>query len=89
MNRDSKHSSHPGTQPGAPKTRSDQPQQGGSHIQGEGDYDDSRRYRDSADQFAQQSGRVEQPGADAAPDSAERAEQMRNAEQAGRKKAKK
>lgn len=57
-------------------------------AQGEGDYEANRRYRDAAEQFAQ-SGKVEQAAEDAAPDSAEEAEQMRDAEDEGRARAKK
>lgn len=73
-------------------TKKQQPQQGGergSKVQGEGDYEANRRYRDQAEQFAQQSDKVHQAGEDAAPDSAEEAEQMDDAEKKGLSRAKK
>jgi hypothetical protein len=56
-------------------------------IQGEGDYVAGRRYDKAAREFAE-SGKVEPAARDAAPGSDEEAEQMQQAEQAGKSHAK-
>jgi len=52
-------------------------------VQGEGDYEAGRRYDEAARDFAQ-SGKVEPAARDAAPESAEEAEQMQQAEEVGK-----
>jgi len=66
-----------------------QEQQGqqGQQVQGEGDYEAGRRYDKAAREFAE-SGKVEPAARDAAPDSAEEAEQMQQAEEAGKSHSK-
>jgi hypothetical protein len=56
-------------------------------VQGEGDYDAARRYDKAARDFAK-SGKVEQAAHDAAPKSAEQAEEMRKAEDVGKSHSK-
>ena len=56
-------------------------------VQGEGDYAAGRRYDKAAREFAE-SGQVEPAARDAAPDSAEEAEQMQQAEEAGKSHSK-
>ena len=70
------------------------PQQGqqgqpdpGQQVQGEGDYEAGRRYDKAAREFAE-SGKVEPAARDAAPDSAEEAEQMQQAEETGKSHSK-
>ena len=68
-----------------------EPQEGqgrqGQQIQGEGDYEAGRRYDKSARDFAQ-SGKVPQAARDAAPGSTEEAEEMQQAEEAGKSHSK-
>ena len=59
----------------------------GQQIQGEGDYEAGRRYDKAAREFAE-SGKVEPAARDAAPDSAEEAEQMQQAEETGKSHSK-
>ena len=61
--------------------------QQGQQVQGEGDYEAGRRYDKAARDFAQ-SGKVEPAARDAAPGSAEEAEQMQQAEKAGKSHSK-
>ena len=56
-------------------------------VQGEGDYEAGRRYDKAAREFAE-SGKVEPAARDAAPDSAEEAEQMQQAEETGKSHSK-
>ena len=56
-------------------------------VQGEGDYAAGRRYDKAARDFAE-SGKVEPAARDAAPGSAEEAEQMQQAEEAGKSHSK-
>ena len=56
-------------------------------VQGEGDYDAGRRYDKASREFAE-SGKVEPAARDAAPDSAAEAEQMQQAEEAGKSHSK-
>lgn len=56
-------------------------------IQGEGNYDATRRYDKAAGDFAK-SGKVEQAAQAAQPRDAKEAEQLRRAEQAGRSHSK-
>jgi len=56
-------------------------------IQGEGNYDATRRYDKSASDFAK-SGKVDEAARAAQPKDAKEAEEMRRAEQAGRSHAK-
>ncbi len=56
-------------------------------VQGEGDYDAARRYDKSAKEFAE-SGKVEQAAHDAAPQSAEQASEMQEAENIGKSHSK-
>lgn len=51
-------------------------------VQGEGDYDAARRYDKAAKEFAE-SGRVEQAAHEAAPQSAEQARELKEAERIG------
>jgi hypothetical protein len=53
-----------------------------SKIQGEGDYEAARRYRDRTQKFVD-SGRVETAARDAAPDDAQEEADMEAAEQEG------
>ena len=66
-----------------------QEQQGqqGQQVQGEGDYEAGRRYDKAAREFAE-SGKVEPAARGAAPDSAEEAEQMQQAEETGKSHSK-
>lgn len=59
----------------------------GDGLQGEGNYDAARRHRASAEKFVR-SGGVEPAARDAAPHSAEEARDMRDAEEAGKRHAK-
>jgi len=59
----------------------------GRQVQGEGDYEAGRRYDKAAREFAE-SGKVEPAARDAAPGSAEEAEQMQQAEQTGKSHSK-
>jgi hypothetical protein len=56
-------------------------------VQGEGDYDAARRYDKSAETFAK-SGKVDQAAHDAAPESAQQAEEMKKAEDIGKSHSK-
>jgi hypothetical protein len=56
-------------------------------VQGEGDYDAARRYDKAAQDFAK-SGKVDRAARDAAPESAERADEMRRAEDVGKSHSK-
>lgn len=56
-------------------------------MQGEGNYDAARRHRSSTERFIEQ-GKVEQAAKDAAPDSPAEAQDLKAAEQAGRRHAK-
>ena len=56
-------------------------------VQGEGDYNAGRRYDKASREFAE-SGKVEPAARDAAPDSAAEAEQMQQAEEAGKSHSK-
>ena len=72
----------------AAKTPQQDPQaQPGQQIQGEGDYEAGRRYDKAAREFAE-SGKVEPAARDAAPGSAEEAEEMQQAEQEGKSHSK-
>ena len=59
----------------------------GRQVQGEGDYEAGRRYDKAAREFAE-SGKVEPAARDAAPGSAEEAEEMQQAEQEGKSHSK-
>ena len=65
----------------------DQPGRSGGQVQGEGDYEAGRRYDKAAREFAE-SGKVEPAARDAAPGSTEEAEQMQQAEEAGKSHSK-
>jgi hypothetical protein len=56
-------------------------------VQGEGDYDAARRYDKAAEDFAK-SGKVDRAAHDAAPGSAQQAEEMRKAEGIGKSHSK-
>ena len=56
-------------------------------VQGEGDYEAGRRYDKAAREFAE-SGKVDPAARDAAPGSTEEAEQMQQAEEAGKSHSK-
>jgi len=56
-------------------------------VQGEGDYAAGRRYDKAAREFAE-SGKVDPAARDAAPGSTEEAEQMQQAEEAGKSHSK-
>jgi len=56
-------------------------------IQGEGDYEAGRRYDESQKRFVE-SGGVEKAADDAAPKSAEEAEALKRAEEAGKSRSK-
>lgn len=56
-------------------------------VQGEGDYEATRRYRKRTEDFIENND-VEQVAEDARPESAEEAEELRAAETAGRERAK-
>jgi hypothetical protein len=56
-------------------------------VQGEGDYDAARRYDKAAEEFAK-SGKVDRAAHDAAPESAQQAEEMRKAEDIGKSHSK-
>lgn len=58
-----------------------------SDIQGEGNYEAAKNYREGAEQHAK-SGKVEQEARDAAPDSKAEREEMKRAEAEGRSHAK-
>ena len=55
-------------------------------LQGEGNYDASRRYRERTEQFIE-SGRVEEAAQNAVPESPEEQEELERAEEAGRARA--
>ena len=74
----------PMPQPGSPGAARDA---GDPPLQGEGNYTAARRHRESEEAFAA-SGRVEKAAHDAAPRTAEEAEQLRAAEKKGRAPAK-
>ena len=61
--------------------------QGKDEVQGEGDYNAGRRYDKATREFAE-SGKVEPAARDAAPGSAEEAEEMQQAEEAGKSRSK-
>lgn len=63
------------------------PDAGDPPLQGEGNYTAARRHRKSAEAFVA-SGQVEKAAHDAAPQTAEEAEQLRAAEKKGRAPAK-
>ena len=56
-------------------------------VQGEGDYEAARRYDKAARDFAE-SGKVEPAAHEAAPESAEQAEEMKRAEEIGKSHSK-
>jgi hypothetical protein len=56
-------------------------------VQGEGDYDAARRYDKASEEFAK-SGQVDRAGHDAAPESAQQADEMRKAENIGKSHSK-
>jgi hypothetical protein len=56
-------------------------------VQGEGDYDAARRYDKAAQDFAK-SGKVDRAAHDAAPESAEQADELRKAEDIGKSHSK-
>ncbi len=56
-------------------------------VQGEGDYNAARRYDKATREFAE-SGKVEPAAHDAAPGSAEEAEEMKRAEETGKSHSK-
>lgn len=64
-----------------------QEQAGKGQVQGEGDYEAGRRYDKAAREFAE-SGKVQPAARDAAPGSAEEAEQMQQAEEEGKSHSK-
>jgi hypothetical protein len=59
-----------------------------SPIEGEGSYTAARRHRKSVEDFVEE-GRVDEAAQDAAPDSAEEADELRQAEDEGRSHARK
>jgi hypothetical protein len=56
-------------------------------VQGEGDYEATRRYRKRTEQFLENND-VEQVAEQAAPEDADEAEELESAEQAGKSRAK-
>jgi hypothetical protein len=60
---------------------------GKDRVQGEGDYDAARRYDKAAEDFAK-SGKVDRAAHDAAPDSPQQAEELRQAEDIGKSHSK-
>lgn len=56
-------------------------------VQGEGDYEAARRYDEAQKRFVE-SGKVEQAAEDAAPESAEQAQELERAEDIGRSRSK-
>ena len=58
-----------------------------SKVQGEGDYEAARRYDKAAREFAQ-SGKVDEAARQSRPESAEEAQQMKDAERTGQSHAK-
>jgi hypothetical protein len=64
------------------------PDDSSSQIEGEGNYTAARRHRKSVEDFVDE-GRVEEAAQDAAPDSAEQAEELRQAEDEGLRHARK
>ena len=60
---------------------------GKDNVQGEGDYDAARRYDKAAEDFAK-SGKVDRAAHDAAPDSPQQAEELRQAEEIGKSHSK-
>lgn len=61
--------------------------QGESKIQGEGDYEATRRYRKRTEEFLENND-VEKVAENAAPEDAEEAEELQSAEAAGKQRAK-
>jgi hypothetical protein len=70
-----------------PSPRKPKDTAGAPDIQGEGNYDATRRYDKAASDFAK-SGKVEEAARAAQPRDAKEAEQLRRAEQAGRSRSK-
>jgi hypothetical protein len=66
-----------------PKPAKDQPATDDPAMQGEGNYTAARRHRASAEKFVA-SGQVDAAAHDAAPDNAEEAQELRDAEEAGK-----
>jgi hypothetical protein len=64
------------------------PEDRSSPIEGEGSYTAARRHRKSVEDFVEE-GRVDEAAQDAAPDSAEEADELREAEDEGRSHARK
>jgi hypothetical protein len=64
------------------------PEDSASPIEGEGSYTAARRHRKSVEDFVEE-GRVDEAAQDAAPDSAEEADELRQAEDEGRSHARK
>jgi hypothetical protein len=64
------------------------PEDRSSTIEGEGSYTAARRHRKSVEDFVEE-GRVDEAAQDAAPDSAEEADELRQAEDKGRSHARK
>jgi len=58
-------------------------------LQGEGNYTAARRYRDSVERFAADAGKVDKAAHDARPDSPQQARELKDAEEEGRKHARK
>lgn len=67
----------------------DKPANDDPAMQGEGNYTAARRYRESAEDFAAQPGKVDKAAHEAAPDNAEQARELKNAEEEGKKHARK
>ena len=70
---------------GAPETG---PESNDPALQGEGNYTAARRHRESVENFVD-SGKVEEAARDAAPQDAGEQREMKQAEEAGRSRAKK
>jgi hypothetical protein len=63
------------------------PQKDEQKVQGEGDYEATRRYRKRTEEFLENND-VEKAALKAAPEDAEEAEEMESAEEAGKSRAK-
>jgi hypothetical protein len=69
------------------RSMSQTPNEKDPDLQGEGNYTAARRHRESVEDFVE-SGKVDQAAKDAAPDSTEEAEELREAEKEGKSHAK-
>ena len=67
--------------------RNKDPQGGEPNVQGEGDYEATRRYRKRTEEFLENND-VEEAASRAAPEDAEEADELESAEQAGKSRAK-